>query len=218
MTKTRALAALLCFLIPAVGPTIGAADPKKPAVKTRRISLTDELAKVGLTFAIPPGFELAPVKDNRAVEYAFAIKSKRKKLEARYAFRPIAPESSPGADNDAVYELLIKASVANIGKGASVELDRLPADFAISQLGTADARLGMFRPRAPGWTGYSTCMILTMRTAQAEGYVFVLFDDLKALHEEIAAASSALRFAVPTPGSGSGSGWTSGSGSGSGGY
>lgn len=110
------------------------------------------LQSLGMTFAMPPGFESVKLEGELARAYDFVIRTPDKKLEIRYQVRSLADDvaryresKQPGssvsaADPNKIFAALIMVAVANIGQIAPDPnyADDFPPDAVKREFG-ADA-------------------------------------------------------------------------------
>jgi hypothetical protein len=66
------------------------AFPQKAIIKTVQ-QFQDEIDSVGLSFTMPSGYHLVPIKTNTEIRYAFAIKNDKEDFEIRYSYWSLKP-------------------------------------------------------------------------------------------------------------------------------
>jgi hypothetical protein len=171
------------------------ADDSPPA------AVKKTLAKAQLVWQRPTGFDTVAVKANRAMAYDLAIRSKKVKLEARFAIR-FHVDDKPGqqVSGTALFEGLITTTVLNLAAGEASELRWFGKVPVAREFDATEGATTTFEPKAAGWTGYQRCMMVAIRRAGvAEAYAFFLFDDFAAVETELERVFHALRFAPTTP-------------------
>ena len=178
-------------------PLVAQAEPQPTPAPT---ALERSLATAKLTWKMPDGFVSVSVSENRAMTYDIAIKSKRVKLEARYAIRIPGPEvkreNKTPVRGTALSEVLFMVTILNISAGNDAPITWFDPKAASAEFGTPSGATAAFAPLADGWQGYKKCMMVGIEKDGAAAYAFFLFDDLAAVDPELRKAFHALRFAA----------------------
>ncbi|UOQ96298.1 hypothetical protein MUN81_13675 [Hymenobacter sp. 5317J-9] len=189
MKFLRKSAWLACVLLPA-------AMAPGPRIK-------QGLAAARMTLAVPAGWVEVPVIANEDMSYEYAVRHPKRRLEVRYALRPLAGMLAEYArskkqkdvtmvDPNEMYQTLFRTVKLNIGPhaqpGQSMD-DMLAAEFAQplnefpaaaikEEFGADWGATAILQPRASFGQRYKQCLVVALHKRNAaDAYCFFMFDD-----------------------------------------
>lgn len=198
---------LLATILLVAAPAF-AADQPSPALQAfLKLAETN-----GFAFARPDGYrEVAPVR-NRDMLYDYALVDSKKKVELRFALRPLSkkeldayeewkinrPKGTILTDPNQGYMTSFLAVALNVGQlGAIPPQQHFPPDAVKREFGADDGLLTtLVGPKSQFSRGYKQILVFVIHKRDVgEGYVFVLFDDPADFSSLPPNAFHALRFA-----------------------
>lgn len=156
-----------------------------------------------LVFKMPADF--APVKidpeKTLIVNYFYALKHKKKKLEIRYTTYPFEkPSDEPDrkrAGSDKIYKILSYTVAANIAveEGNILQSVILDSDAVKADFGADWGSTSLLKPGSKFGEGYQRVMVIFLYKS-GSGYACIsyLFDDSDDIKSEIGGAFYSLRF------------------------
>ncbi len=149
--------------------------------------LSDLLEAGSLQYAMPSGFDSAPVIDNHDVLYDFAIKAKSKKLEIRYRIWLLRQTDETEEPNSGLlFEAMLETMALNISNGRPGPVHDYPANSVREEFGADAGATTIISCNSDFGKGYKKCLISVIhKEGVADAYAFFLFDDLKAIQEAL---------------------------------
>lgn len=159
---------------------------------------TDGLKRAKMTFSMPEGFEKIDIIENPHMNYEYAIRDKNKKLEIRYAIRPIDSmliqheKSKTNKDTEIVTTPNQIAAIMHIPTAMNISGNMDPNSLKVGPLGPSKEAIqeefgandGVVIPlgtlRKEFSEEYTNCMLISMwKEDLGTGMVFFLFNDMK---------------------------------------
>lgn len=155
-----------------------------------------------MQFRAPGGTVPVPVVANAQMSYDYAVKFPDRKLEIRYAIRPLGQllaeykqskksKNEVMADPNQLYPSLVMAIAANVSGGTMPDINPFPPaavqrEFHADWGGTTVVKAGAeFAP------GYANCMIVALHKKNvADAYYFYLFDKREDIETLMAVATA----------------------------
>lgn len=175
--------------------------------KQADLKLPDEFSKLlkltGMTFVMPDGFAAAEVDVLKCedVNYFYAIKHSKKKLEVRYVIIPyrqaVKTESKSIPGSDSTYRVSAYTIASNIaGNEANIlkTVEFNPQDV-MTEFRAEWGASTVIKPESGFGDGYKMVVITSLyRSGRGEAYIIFLFDNYKEVKKEYDEAFYSLVF------------------------
>lgn len=141
----------------------------------------------------PPGYQVQPTAETAVFAYEYALRHPHKKLEIRYAVRPINrveidyqdPHGS-APDPNHLFPMLFQTLIADLsdgGRSPSRELTPADAKRSYNADWAAMAVMDISPDFAPGYR--QMLLVAIHKNFAADAYMMLLFDDYQAVKPEI---------------------------------
>lgn len=170
-----------------------------------------QLAAAHMTLAPPVGWMETPVIDNEQMSYDYALRYPGRRLEVRYAVRPLATQlieyaRSKKSKNvsmlnpNGVYKQVYHTIVLNVGVGGQTNpnmaqalqaefarpLKEFPSQAIKTEFGADWGATDVIQPGSEFGQAYKHCLLVALhKDGAADAYCFYLFDDQKDLAEVV---------------------------------
>ncbi|MGI4874887.1 MAG: hypothetical protein ACRYFX_27350 [Janthinobacterium lividum] len=164
-----------------------------------------QLAATHMTLMPTPGWTETPLIKNAQMSYDYALRYPGRRLEVRYALRPLATMLAEYArskhqknvtmvDPNRMYETLFRAIVLNVGMsnpagsdpaaGFSKPLQTFPSEAVKAEFGADWGATALIEPGPEFGQTYKHCMLVGLhKNGVADAYCFYLFDDQQDLDD-----------------------------------
>jgi hypothetical protein len=175
------------------------------------LPLKQQLAAAHMVLTPPPGWTETPVLANEQMSYDYALRYPGRRLEVRYAVRPLATRLAEYAhskkskdvsmlDPNGIYKQVFHTIVLNIGVGGQTNPDMgqaLQAEFARplkefpssaikAEFGADWGATDLIQPGPEFGQTYKHCVLVGLhKDGAADAYCFFLFDNQKDLAEVV---------------------------------
>ncbi len=166
------------------------------------------LDRAGMMFEMPEGFEETKPIDNVQMNYEYALKIPGKKLEVRYAVRPMdnfmkeyeefqenKKEGDMMISPNKLYNSLMQATLMNISGGQLPQIDPFDKD-AVKEEFNADWGATAFVPLEKEFgQDYQFCLMVALHKDNlGDAYYFFLSDTKEGFEELMAGSFHSLKF------------------------
>lgn len=189
--------AALCWLVPAAQAV--SASTTESAVAPSFDGLVSES---GMNFVQPPGFQPVALEVNPLFPHELALANADATLEIRYAIRPLArievdyqdPHSS-APDPNHMFPLMFQSMVTRLANGGHSPTRTYPPEQAEEKFHAHWAAASVFDLHPELNDSYSQGLLIAIhKNHLADAYMLYLFNDYKAVKDEINGTMRALAF------------------------
>lgn len=158
---------------------------------------------IGVTFKKPAQFNPVPLimEAREDVDYLYAIKHKKKKLEIRYSLFPYINQKNESgktiASSDDTYKLFTYTVLLNIAgdEDKILRAGEFDKDAVKEEFNADWGSSNLVEAGNPFGDGYKYAMIVALfKSGSGHIYITYLFDDYKDIHEEFLSAFHSISF------------------------
>lgn len=179
--------------IPAYVPTLPPRQGPAPQPVSRTMdpglpkSFRDGLARGGLVFTAPAGFQPIAPASNPHMEYEHAARNDALGLELRWAVRTVDAELAP--------EAMFLVVALNVSNGRPGELVTFPGEAVQREFNADWGGVAPFSPRKGFGGKWKQGGMVMIKRGHTYGYLFFLYDEAKdGMGAEVQKVLSSLRF------------------------
>lgn len=173
--------------------------------------LKQQLATAHMTLTLPADWTETPVIANEQMSYDYALRYPGRRLEVRYAVRPLAAQLAEYARSkksknvsmlnpNGVYKQVFHTIVLNVGVGGQTNpnmaqalqaefarpLKEFPSQAIKAEFGADWGATDVIQPGPEFGQDYKHCLLVALhKNGAADAYCFHLFDDQKDLAEVV---------------------------------
>ncbi|WP_341901345.1 hypothetical protein [Fluviicola taffensis] len=167
---------------------------KKEVVKVS--AFQKEIKAMGLEFSMPAGYEESDVKENRDLQYSFAIKNKTADFEVRYSVWSLKPEleeyekckKDPNClmvHPNKTYTGRIQANVLNMTGGQDWDIGAFPAQAVKREFNADDGGSSFFEFNCEFGKGYKYGQMIYLHKDNVADVIITYMSNYKDSHSDL---------------------------------